>query len=48
MMFKLHYLDGIKGDNNAFALYGSLCHSLLEDYEKGNRGIAQPRVLDTQ
>jgi len=36
MMFKLHYLDGIKGDNNAFALYGSLCHSLLEDYEKGN------------
>lgn len=34
MMFKLHYIDGIREDENAFAQYGSFCHQLLEGFAK--------------
>lgn len=34
-MFRLQYIDRIPQQNNAFAQYGSLVHSLLEEYEKG-------------
>lgn len=33
--FKLIYLEHCDKINNAFAEFGSLCHSILEDYEKG-------------
>ena len=33
--FKLIYLDRCRKVNNAFAEFGSLCHSILEDYENG-------------
>ena len=34
MMFKLQYVDHVCQDENAFAQYGSFCHSLLEGYAK--------------
>lgn len=34
MMFKLQFIDKVPQDDNAFALYGSFCHSLLEGYAK--------------
>jgi len=34
--FKKLYLDKSEKLNNAFAEFGSLCHGILEDYEKGN------------
>ena len=34
--YKLTYIDHIKGCENAFALYGSLVHSIMERYAKGN------------
>lgn len=33
--WKRNYIDCEKKENNAFAEYGTLCHSLLERYEKG-------------
>ena len=33
------YIDGEEKVSNAFAEYGSLCHKLLEDYEKGKIDI---------
>ena len=36
-MFKLSYLQReIQKENNAFAEWGSFCHSILENYAKGN------------
>lgn len=35
MMFKLEYLDGVEGLDNAYAQYGTLCHSILEQWAKG-------------
>ena len=32
--YKLTYIDKLKGEDNAFALYGSLVHSLMERYAK--------------
>lgn len=37
--WKRHYIDCEEGQNNAFAEYGSLCHRLLEQYEKGEIDI---------
>ena len=37
--WKRHYIDCEEGANNAFAQYGSLCHRLLEQYEKGEIDI---------
>jgi hypothetical protein len=36
--WKRKYIDCEKGENNAFASYGTLCHSLLEQYLKGKLG----------
>lgn len=33
--FKKIYLDNEEQSENAFAQYGTVCHSILEDYEKG-------------
>lgn len=35
MSFKLQYLDEAPQEDNAFSEYGTLCHSLLEEYAKG-------------
>lgn len=35
MQFKLQYIDRVAQLDNAFAQYGSFCHSLLEGYAKG-------------
>lgn len=32
--YKLTYIDHLKGDDNCFALYGSLVHSIMERYVK--------------
>ena len=37
--WKRRYIDCEEGQNNAFAEYGSLCHKLLEQYEKGEIDI---------
>ncbi len=34
--WKLHYLDHVEQVGSGFADWGSLCHSIFEDYEKGN------------
>lgn len=34
--WKLHYLDHVQQIGSAFAEWGSLCHSIFEDYAKGN------------
>ena len=39
MAFKLTYLDEVEGHNNAFAEYGTLCHSCLEHYMKGKTPV---------
>lgn len=36
--WKRKYIDCEKGENNAFASYGTLCHSLLEQYLNGELG----------
>lgn len=33
--YKLRYIDHLTGDNNSFAQYGSLVHSIMERYAKG-------------
>ena len=35
MSFYLHNIEGVPSDGNAFSDYGSYCHKLLEDWEKG-------------
>lgn len=35
MSFKLQYIDKVAQEDNAFAEYGTLCHTLLEEYAKG-------------
>lgn len=35
MMFKMEYLDKLPQDENAFGEYGTFCHSLLEQWAKG-------------
>lgn len=39
MSFKLTYLDEVDQQNNAFADYGTLCHSCLEHYMKGQTPV---------
>lgn len=39
MSFKLIYLDEVEGHSNAFADYGTLCHSCLEHYMKGKTPV---------
>ena len=39
MCFKLIYLDEVEEHNNAFAEYGTLCHSCLEHYMKGETPV---------
>ena len=39
MAFKLTYLDEVDQINNAFADYGTLCHSCLEHYMKGQTPV---------
>ena len=39
MSFKLIYLDEVEQHNNAFAEYGTLCHSCLEHYMKGQTPV---------
>lgn len=34
--WKLHYIDHEPQESSAFAEWGSLCHSIFEDYAKGN------------
>lgn len=34
--WKLHYLDHVEQTGSGFADWGLLCHSIFEDYEKGN------------
>lgn len=36
LAFKLHYLDGLPKTNNAYAEFGSLCHSLIERWVAGS------------
>ena len=36
MMFKLCYLDKVPDQDNAFGQYGTYCHKLLEQYERGD------------
>lgn len=33
--FKLQYIDRVPQEDNAFSEYGTLCHSLLEEWAKG-------------
>lgn len=42
--FKKLYLDHCEKSENAFAQFGSLCHSILEDYEKGK--LVEYELLD--
>lgn len=42
--WKLHYLDDVAQVGSGFADWGSLCHSIFEDYEKGN--LADFELLD--
>lgn len=37
--FKLHYIDCNKGENNFFGQYGTLMHTILEKYEKGELSL---------
>ena len=39
MMFRLGYLDKVPQSNNGFADYGTLCHSVLENYATGKTPI---------
>lgn len=34
--WKEHYIDELPDEGNCFAEFGSCCHSILEDYAKGN------------
>ena len=36
MAFRLQYIERVPQMENSFAQYGSLCHKLLEEYEKGD------------
>lgn len=42
--WKLHYLDHVPQESSGFADWGSLCHSIFEDYAKGE--LAEYEVLD--
>lgn len=42
--WKLHYLDHVEQAGSGFADWGSLCHSIFEDYEKGT--LADFELLD--
>ena len=42
LMFRLSYIDALPKTNNAFAQWGSFCHSILERYYKG--GLARSEL----
>lgn len=42
--WKLHYIDHVPQESSGFAEWGSLCHSIFEDYAKGN--LAEYELLD--
>ena len=35
----LQYIEGLQGENNFYAEFGTYCHKILEKYEKGELGI---------
>lgn len=43
--WKLHYIDHVDQVGSGFADWGSLCHSIFEDYEKGK--LLEFELLDT-
>lgn len=38
-MWKLTYIDGVKGEPNFYSQFGSFCHKILEKYYKGELAI---------
>lgn len=38
-MWKLSYIDGVKGEPNFYSQFGSYCHKILEMYYKGDLAI---------
>lgn len=43
--WKFQYIDGLEGENNFFAEYGNLVHSILEKYAKGEAEIYELPLL---